>query len=111
MDWQSELERRSVSLTDLAAAAGLHPATAGRIVNGKRPGWPRTVRALRKALLGFEPIEEHDRGQDQSGPADDPPASETRLAPSRPPPAEQLAAMLQQRQVREQLEQLREPTL
>ena len=60
MQWRTEIERRWVSVTELAAAAGVHPVTARRIVKGERVGWPRSRRALHTALTGFPVIAEPD---------------------------------------------------
>lgn len=76
MQWQTELERRSVSATEVAREAGVHPVTAYRIMNGEREGAPLSRRKLWAALMEFPVI------VPQTGSLDAPPAPSPELAAS-----------------------------
>lgn len=52
--WTLRLAERAVSVTEIAAAAGLSRSTVSRLVNGSRQGWPKTKRALVAALREYE---------------------------------------------------------
>ena len=56
LDLAAEVERRDLSLAELAKASGLSYGTVHRIASGA-PGRPVTRRKLRQALTEFPPVE------------------------------------------------------